>query len=171
MRLQLIFVVESDSRSKTDWIYIKESLEKYYVSYIKLSPVYMGGKGNYRKKESEVKQLISKFNITSSQECKSIVVYCFDCDDYEKNPEQAAFLDEIQTFCHTYGYEFVWFCHDIEEVYRGKSVSDNSKVRLSNSFKRNHLIDKVDERNLKNKRFKPHTSNLMNVLGKYLDRR
>ncbi len=61
MRLQLIFVVESDSRSKTDWIYIKESLEKYYVyrnSYIKLSPVYMGGKGNYRKKESEVKQLM-----------------------------------------------------------------------------------------------------------------
>ena len=30
MGLQLIFVVEANKKSKTDWIYIKETIDRFY---------------------------------------------------------------------------------------------------------------------------------------------
>ena len=62
--MQLIFVMETDSECKTDWIYIKETIEKIYQynnAQIKLSPVYMAGRGNYKKKERRIKELISQY--------------------------------------------------------------------------------------------------------------
>ena len=174
MRLQLIFVVESNSKSKTDWIYIKETLDRYYNyqnSNIKLSQVYMGGKGNYRRKEAEVKQLISKFNITTISDCKNVVFYCFDCDDYEKNPNQSNFLHEVQDFCGEREYEYIWFCHDIEEVYCGNCIPDNQKNMAANEFKKKRRIVSIEETNLSQNHYKSHTSNLMNVVDKYLDRK
>ena len=50
MSLQLIFVVEANSRCKSDWIYIKETIEQFYQysqTEVKLSPVYMDGKEIY----------------------------------------------------------------------------------------------------------------------------
>ena len=65
MGLQLVFVVETNKTCKSDWIYIKDTI-KYFYEYdrtqIKFSPVYMDGKGNYRNKEKEVKQLINQYS-------------------------------------------------------------------------------------------------------------
>ena len=50
MALQLIFVVETNSKCKSDWIYIKSTIEKFYqfdTANTKFSVVYMNGKGNY----------------------------------------------------------------------------------------------------------------------------
>ena len=57
MGLQLIFVVETDSKCKSDWIYIKDTLEWFYDfdrAHTKLSPVFMAGKNKYLKKEKEI---------------------------------------------------------------------------------------------------------------------
>lgn len=48
MGLQLIFVVEANEKSKSDWIYMKDTIERFYQldqAQIKLSPVYMGKEG------------------------------------------------------------------------------------------------------------------------------
>ncbi len=57
MGLQLIFIVETDKSCKSDWIYIKDTIEHFYRyenTQVKFTPVYMGGKGNYKKKEKEI---------------------------------------------------------------------------------------------------------------------
>ena len=50
--MQFIFLVESDSKSKSDYQYIYASIN-YFYSFIKgehkFSPIYMSGKGNYNK--------------------------------------------------------------------------------------------------------------------------
>lgn len=58
MGVQLILVVEADSRGASDWIYIKETIEHFYAidnAHIKLTPLYMEGRGNYKKIQSKIK--------------------------------------------------------------------------------------------------------------------
>ena len=48
MRIQLIFCVETDERCKSDQIYIKDTIERFFKydnSMVKFSYVFMGGKG------------------------------------------------------------------------------------------------------------------------------
>ena len=57
MVLQLIFVVETNKKCNSDWIYIKDTIEHFYQyerTQIKLSVVYMDGKGKYKQKEKQV---------------------------------------------------------------------------------------------------------------------
>ena len=45
--IQIIFVVESNSTCKSDWIYIKDTIEQFYQydrAHVKLSVIYMDGK-------------------------------------------------------------------------------------------------------------------------------
>ncbi len=54
--LQIIFVVESNSTCKSDWIYIKDTIEQFYQydrAHVKLSVIYMDGKGKYSNKEKD----------------------------------------------------------------------------------------------------------------------
>lgn len=47
MGVQYIFVVETNSKCKSDWIYIRDTIERFYQwnqPQIKLSVVYMNGK-------------------------------------------------------------------------------------------------------------------------------
>jgi len=65
-------------------------------------------------------------------------------------------------------YEFVWFCKDIERVYLGREVSDKEKKKESEKFKKNKLINKVNERNLSSEGYKNNSSNILTVLDKYI---
>ena len=89
MGLQLIFVVETNKKCKSDWIYIKNTIDRFYKydkAHIRLSPVYMDGKTNYLYKEKEVKNLIKQYKATASNN-ETKVIYCFDCDEYDTKPE------------------------------------------------------------------------------------
>ena len=134
MGLQLIFVVETDNKCKSDWIYIKDTIEYFYEydrTDIKLSPVYMNGKGRYKNKEKEIQGLISQYRNKSNI---SKVLYCFDCDDYDKKPEDSNFLETAKKYCDYKGYEFVWFCKDIEHVYIGNQIDDSKKKKTAADF-------------------------------------
>ena len=57
MGLQLVFVLETNKQCNSDWIYIKDTIEHFYEyerTQVKFSPLYMNGKGNYRKKENRL---------------------------------------------------------------------------------------------------------------------
>lgn len=64
MGMQLIFVVETNKKCKSDWIYIKDTIEHFYQydrAQVKFTPVYMDGKGKYKNKETEINSLISQY--------------------------------------------------------------------------------------------------------------
>ena len=169
MGLQLIFVVEANKKSKTDWIYIKETIDRFYkydVAHLKLSAVYMEGKNKYLVKEREVKSHISQYSGASASNITK-VIYCFDCDDYDSNPVDKEFLEKTQEFCKANNYEYVWFCKDIERVYLGKKVEDGLKNREATKFKAKKLIDGVSESRLMGKAVSLNMSNILSVLDKY----
>lgn len=171
MGLQLIFVVETKKQCNSDWIYIKETIEHFYSyerTQLKLSVVYMDGKGNYssNKREREIKSLISQYS-TASKANESKVVYCFDCDDYINNQDDAKFLKKAKQYCDSCGAEFIWFCKDVEQVYLGKSINDNQKKKESANFKAKKQINNVDSKKLLEDTYKIGTSNIMKVLDSF----
>lgn len=173
MGLQLIFVVETNSKCKSDWIYIKDTIERFYQynqTLIKFSLVYMDGKGKYDKKEKTISKLISQYASTSKTN-QSKVIYCFDCDDYDSKPEDLNFLNSAQQYCNDHGADFVWFCKDIERVYLGKKVDQSQKKMESVTFKSKKLINNVDVKKLLAADYRTNTSNIMRVLDKYLTRK
>ena len=169
MGLQLVFVVEANKKSKTDWIYIKDTIDRFYkydVAHLKLSTVYMDGKNKYLTKEKEVKNLISQYSVAATNNVTK-VIYCFDCDDYDSNPVDKEFLEKTKEFCKANNYEYVWFCKDIERVYLGEKVEDGQKNREATKFKADKLIDGVNESKLKGKRFGANMSNILSVLDNF----
>ena len=166
MGLQLVFVVEANKKSKTDWIYIKETIDRFYkydVVHLKLSTVYMGGKDKYSDKDKEVKSLISQYSRASSNNVTK-VIYCFDCDNYDSKSEDKNSLEKTQEFCKANNYEYVWFCKDIERVYLGKKVEDGHKNSEATRFKANKLIDGVSESRLNGKSISHNMSNILWLL-------
>lgn len=170
MGLQLIFVVETNKKCKSDWIYIKDTIEhffKYDRTQVKFTPVYMNGKGNYRNKDKEISTVISQYKVAAEKN-QSRVIFCFDCDDYDSKQEDAVFIRDAKKYCDAQVYDFIWFCKDIERVYLGKKVDDNQKQKESAIFKAKELVNVVDERKLCAKTYRINTSNIINVLQKYL---
>ena len=173
MGLQLIIVVEANKKCKSDWIYIKDTIDRFYryeQAHVKFSPVYMDGKGNYKRKQREVSELISQY-AAASKTNQSEVLYCFDCDDYDVKSEDLDFLKSAQQYCNEQEYDFIWFCKDIESVYLGRKVDDGQKKKESSIFKAKKMIKDVDERKLLASTYRTNTSNIMNILDNYLKRK
>ena len=174
--LQMIFVVESNSTCKSDWIYIKDTIEQFYQydrAHVKLSVIYMDGKGKYSNKEKVIASQIKTYQnaVKNGASRRSVVIYCFDCDEYDTNQEDLVFLDKAEQYCAHHAYDFVWFCKDIEQVYLGKKVDDSRKKQEATTFKEKGLIASVDERKLHTHEYRRNTSNIMNVIDKYLSRK
>lgn len=171
MGLQLIFVVETNKKSKSDWIYVKDTVDyfyKYERTEVKFSPIYMEGRGKYNspKKQREIEQKISQYSVTSENNY-SKVIYCFDCDKQDSKEDDRKFLEKAKKYCKEHKYEFVWFCKDVEDVYLGKQVDRSEKTKEAVRFKKNNLIKKVDSKNLVAQTYKAKTSNIMKVLDRY----
>ena len=150
MGLQLILVVETNEKCKSDWIYIKDTIEHFYQynqAQTKFTPVYMDGKGKFKNKEREINTAISQY-AHSNKANQSIVIYFFDCDKYDTKPEDAQFLIDAKLYCDTKAYDFVWFCKDIEQVYLGNSVADSQKKKTAASFKAKKGIKNIDKSKL-----------------------
>lgn len=170
MGIQLIFVVEADEKSRSDYIYIKSVLDSEYNirlnNDIKLSPVFMKGKGNYnqRRIKSKIDALCKQYGRIGD----SKIFFCFDTDQFDIKPEDKKSLAEKESFCRKNNYEFVWFCHDIEEVFLGQSVADSEKTKCANKFAARTGIKGVKMSNLRSKTMVGKKSNLVLELDKVL---
>ena len=175
MGLQLIFVVETNKKCNSDWIYIKDTIE-YFFQYdrtqLKLSVVYMDGKGNYNsnKKKKEIQSLISQYK-AGAKNNRSKVIYCLDCDEFDRKPEDSKFIEDVRLYCDSNKYDFIWFCKDIEQVYIGKKVPDNQKKKEAAIFKVNKAIKKVNAEKLSchDKNYQINTSNILTILNQYIE--
>ena len=92
-------------------------------------------------------------------------------DDYDINMEAIKFLNEAFKFCNDNKYELIWFCKDIERVYLRKKVVKDEKKKEAGKFKANKTIRNIDAKNLVASKYKDGTSNILNILDKYLERK
>ena len=169
MAFQIVLVVEANEKAKTDFIYINSVLNNVYNirsrNDIKVSPVFMGGKGKYKKVADKINKLVKAYNYIG----ESCVIYCFDTDKYDTDTgDEKALHDEMQ-YCIDNGYEFVWFCHDIEEVFLGKSVSKSEKTDKVKSYSVRHGVENLNLDVLKAEVMGKGKSNLLLILRKYLE--
>ena len=171
MAFQIIFVVETDDRSRSDIIYIRSVLERYYDIHKlddKITEVFMAGKGNYDKKK--VINSIEKKTKQYRRIGETIVIYCFDTDRYDSDVSDKKLFDDHKKYCDDNGYEFVWFCHDIEEVFLGKSVNKGEKKDKAIQYSVNNGVKDIQVDKFNADILSKGKSNLMLVLGKYLTR-
>ena len=170
MAIQMIFCLETNKRANTDYIYIRETIDYLYQTnnQIKISPVYMCTKTKYKSKDvlREIEKKVKAFTIGQSK-----VFYCIDTDEYEISAEHENALQDIRKFCDEKGFEFIWFCHDVEEVFLGRKVHDSQKVQEAGAFRKRNGINEVSLKKLSEKAYRLCTSNIICVLDKYLDRK
>ncbi len=175
-RLQLIFCVETNKQSDTDFLYIRNMIDRFYDingSHILLKPVYLGGKGRYSTKgnKREIDKLIRQFD-GGANESKSYVLFCFDCDRYDSDPDDKRFLESAKDYCDKNpDYRFIWFCRDAEDVFLGHQVDDKQKKTEARRFAERKLIKNVEIKNLLSDRYRVHCSNICLVLDEFLDRK
>lgn len=168
MNRQLIFCVESDKKAQTDWFYIKETIDSFFSigNNIKLKPIFMGGKTNY--KTSKVTTQIKKFKRAYPGE--STVLLCVDTDDIDFAADRKREYEEIKNFCKKNKYELIWFSRDIEDVYWGGQFENSKKMKEAIRFKTQNRIESVNEKCLTAAEIGRHKSNIIRVLDKYLQR-
>lgn len=169
MAVQLVFVMETNSKSKTDLMYIRSLINRVYDGNNKKSIipkyVYLDGKNNYNNKKirSQINGLIRNFKVIGDTK----VIYFLDTDDYERDYEDAKIVDKVEEFCGREGYELVWFCHDVEEVFWGKRVSNAEKDEYAQNFLRKNQIELVDLSRLRIVNKGKSNSNILRVLDEF----
>ena len=168
MAIQIILCVETTRNADTDTKYIRDSIRHFYNidNSVKLNTVYMNSKDKYN--SSKVLKEITSKNKMFERIGESVVVYCIDTDSIDTKNEDKMQFDKIAQFCIQNGYELVWFCHDVEEVFVGHKVHNAKKVKEAAEFQRKNQISNIDKSRLRCKSIKVHGSNLLLVLDKYL---
>lgn len=172
-RIQLIFCVETNQQTKTDFQYIMSLIDRFYEynnGHILIKPVYLGGKGKYstQKNIGMVNKLITQFG-AGSDNSESYVFICIDCDKYDSDPADRQFLTQAEEYCQArQNYDLVWFCRDVEDVFLGHMVADKQKKAEANRFVKNHMIDHIDVHRLTEKKYKAHSSNIRLILDQLL---
>lgn len=174
MRTQLIFCVEADRRSGTDWVYIQSVLNHCFeiTNSVSIKPIFMGGKGNYRQQKviRRIESRTKEFG-ANREDGATIVIFCIDTDDIQKDPDRLREFETIRAYCDENGFEFVWFCRDIEEVFWQKKVPKSEKLKYAAQFRRDARIADVDMVKLGASECTPRRSNIIEVMSKYLNRR
>lgn len=165
---RILCCVETTKQADTDYQYIRETIRHFYVepTNIVIRPIYMESKSRYNSRS--VCEQIKKQTMNSSD---TSVIYFVDTDDWDVSADEKRILDKIQEYCQENGYDFVFFCKDVEDVYLGKRVSDTQKISAIKRFKSEHAIENVEVRHLEREQCQVHCSNIMNVLDKYWDRK
>jgi len=173
MGLQLIFCVETNKKADTDWVYIDETIKAKYKlpNQIKLSKINMETKSRFdsRKVLGEIEKQTKWYKDYAYGETK--VIYCIDTDAYESSYEQKKEFENVKCFCEANGYELVWFCHDVEEVFLGKKIENSQKVKEAGMFRNNRKIESINDAKLSAAEVRGKSSNILKVLDKYLERK
>lgn len=170
MAIQMILCVETKKSADTDSIYILDTINRWYKvdNKVKISKINMNSKSRYNSKDvvREVTKKKKEFVLGDTH-----VIYFIDTDRYDRNPEHERELKEISRYCEDNGFDLVWFCHDVEEVFLGHKVSDSQKVQEATKFRSKKKIEEVQIEKLTCNTKRAFVSNIINILDKYLDRK
>lgn len=164
MNKRILFCMESNSRADTDYQYIHATIQYYYEDNknIAYKKEHLNSKTRYNDRA-----IIKKIRDFQRYSRDAHIIYCIDTDDYLASPKDKALLEQIDNYCHANGYDLIFFCRDVEEVYWGKQVHDTEKTKMAIQFKKNNMIVSVNEENLRKEAYALKSSNILDVLDQY----
>lgn len=168
---QLIFVFETSEEDKSDSIYVNAFLDKYFeLDSNIINNIFLKGKQNYNNKV--VKRRINNLKkmALSTQNIVTEVIYFIDLDSCgDINKDKGTYLGNLIEYIAANGYELVWFCKDIEEVFLNKTVNKkDNKTALAKDFVKTSGIEKLSLNRFSHNKFERYYSNIYNVLSAYL---
>ncbi|MBQ9265857.1 MAG: hypothetical protein IJ186_02125 [Bacilli bacterium] len=160
--MQLILVLETTAKAKTDYIYIKSVFDYYYENRsVKLTPIYAKCKHeliNQSKKIEREKALYKG---------KSIVIICA---DYDREGEKIN--KDIIKYAKNNNCQIVWFNRNIEEVFLHRTVDKDKTIEaIQFSRYRNTLVPKLSSIDVSNPLSKRPSSNILVIFDLYLNRK
>lgn len=165
---KILFCVETTKPADTDYQYIRETIRRFYEDNRKtvIRAVYMQSKSRYNSRavQEDIKRESKGFNDTH-------VIYCLDTDNYDISPEDNELLTRIRKYCESCGYDFIFFCKDVEDVYCGERIPDTKKIPAIRQFKSTNAIENVKESSLQKDQYQVHCSNILNILDQYFVRK
>ena len=159
--IKLVFVMETRSSNRSDWMYIKSTIDFFYKPRtFALDKIFATSKTELIKQDTKIN---AKTN-DSSREIKVIMVA-----DYDREEE---LNQKIENYCNAHDYDLVWMNLDVEDVYLGKQISSNQKKSeaINFQYKKHKLLPKLDGLDNKTPLKTRHTTNLLVILDKYLSR-
>lgn len=179
-KLQLIFVVETSEDDKADNIYIRSVIDKYFSF---LNDKYDGetntltyclkGKQHFNDKKTlyfikNKTKMFSDYN----EGALTVVIYFMDTDSTETEYKKGSFFSNVQEFCKEHNFELVWFCKNVENVFLNKEADQvKNKTEAAKLFATSNGIDNIKRDNLSKDRIEYKCSNIILVLGKYLNKK
>lgn len=168
MSKQVLLCLECNNKSRTDYVYVESTIKRFYnKNSVNYKPIFLGSKTKYNSKD-KLKEIRDRMKLFNGE---TRVIYFIDVDDYDVSYETKKLYDDIKCFCQNNGYDLVFFCKDVEDVYLGKTVEDKEKVKLAAKFNASKEIVSVDESKLMINSHRKHCSNILNVLDKYWERK
>ena len=166
--MQLIFLFETNSKSQSDYKYVRSYLTKIeMIRKFKFSPLYLNGKGNYNKFEKKINYLIKSYLGESK------VFMFIDVDSTSLNYDQIKLNREITNYCSEKNYELIWFKRTIEEVFWGAKIPQSKKTIKADEFLRKNQISNIDFKKLDISNYdflKNGESNLKSVFDNFLSK-
>ena len=159
--IKLVFVMETRPSNKSDWMYIKSTIDYFYKPRtFALDKIFATSKSEL---VQQGKKINSKMD-DSNRKTKVIIVA-----DYDREED---LNDTIIEYCINNNYDLVWMNLDVEDVYLGKQVSNNHKKSEAIKFqsKKHKLLPKLSGLGNDNPLNARHTTNLLLVLDKYITR-
>ena len=122
--MQLIVVVEANSTSKTDYMYVKQIIDCIFAPRsIQLVPIYAGNKSKVIKQDNKILGHIKSY------EEKSEVLIVVDVDEGDD-----VLNKKIEKYCKDHNYQLIYMNKNIEEVFWNKSVKEKEKIDFARKF-------------------------------------
>ena len=123
--LELILIMETRASNKSDYMYIKSTLDYFYgTRTFAITPIYAKTKSQLIQQDVKIKKAIQ------DSKRKTIVIVCADIDREEE------LNSNIAAYCKNKAYELVWMNLDIEDVYWGKQVNKGQKASEAIKFQK-----------------------------------
>lgn len=163
----IVIVLETKNKEGSDYLYFKSIMSRFYQERgtgISIKPVFMNGKGNYKKVEPKIKNYINQYDGQHK------VIYFFDIDSTDLKYDQKELNNKIREYCKSQEYEVVWFNKTVEDVLLGDVIT-KEKTKIATDFFLNNKIINVDKNKLNIIKFEVITnkkSNVLFILDKYL---
>ena len=176
-KLQIILISETSTDDKSDIIYIRSTIDKYfnyesdvYDGEVATIPFFLHGKQNYCDKRilSRIKSQARMFACYNPGAI-TVVIYFMDTDSVKKEYKEGSFFYNVKDFCKNNGFELAWFCKNAENVFLKKESSQvASKTESAKDFAFNDGINRINKSDLMDPEINQGHSNILLILSKYL---
>ena len=160
--IELILIMETRSSNKSDYMYIKSTLDYYYEPRTYgIKKIFATTKSLLIKQDKKIEKLCN------TTERKPVIIVIADYDQDEP------LNDIITKYCLNKSYDLIWMNSDVEEVYLGEKIKrkDKEKKAITFQIKKNKLIPKLNNLSETNPLNKSKSSNILTILDKYLTRK